>query len=303
MFVRTIPNMQNQIKNFVTLRSVHHGLSKNTRATYTYALRALARRLEERGKTWEGLDAAEVLDAMVWLSDEKAPATRATYTIIYRLFTAHLEEQGIVQPGTHEAWKSPRVKRTTVAYLSGAEVAAIIDACASPVFRTMFLLQYDCGLRISEAMALRWGDLDFGREVLTVRCGKGGKGREVPITARALEAAQAYVWRWRPGGRAMVASDHLFLNVRGEPFATHADPMKAFKRAARAAGVADRLPRGKATHILRTSRATHLLHAGMDFRHIQMFLGHSDIRTTALAYTAVDTRSLKVAYDRAVAGL
>jgi integrase/recombinase XerD len=155
--------------------------------------------------------------------------------------------------------------------LSAQEVVRLLDAL-SPLHRTVAMLCYGAGLRVSEAVSLRAGDIDSERGVLRVRDGKGGKTREVLLCPRLLEALRAW-WRMRrPKG------EHLFPGRKGRPCLTRAAVHKAMQAGCRRAGIDKRV----SPHVLRHSFATHLLEAGTDLRSVQVLLGHASIRTTAL---------------------
>ena len=149
-------------------------------------------------------------------------------------------------------------------------------------------LLYGCGLRISEALALRRGDAPLP-EVLRIR-GKGGKEREVPV----LPAARAAVARYA----ALCPHDlspgtPLFRGIRGGPLNGRLIA-KVMEQARMQLG----LPATATPHALRHSFATHLLDAGGDLRAIQELLGHASLSTTQ-AYTAVDTARLLEVYASA----
>ncbi len=146
-------------------------------------------------------------------------------------------------------------------------------------------LLYGCGLRISEALALRQGDAPLG-EVLRIR-GKGGRERlapVLPVVARAVETYRA-LCPYAPGPEAP-----LFLGVRGGPLNPR-QVQGAMAAARRQLG----LPATATPHALRHSFATHLLEAGGDLRTIQELLGHASLATTQV-YTGVDQVRLMESY-------
>ncbi len=149
-------------------------------------------------------------------------------------------------------------------------------------------LLYGCGLRISEALALRGGDHPLP-EVLRV-AGKGGKTRLVPVLPAARAAVDRYV-ALAPFdlGRA----DALFRGARGGPLNPRLI-QSAMERTRLRLG----LPATATPHALRHSFATHLLSAGGDLRAIQELLGHASLSTTQ-GYTAVDAARLMEAYENA----
>ncbi|PFG64904.1 integrase/recombinase XerC [Thioclava sp. ES.031] len=148
-------------------------------------------------------------------------------------------------------------------------------------------LLYGCGLRISEALALRAEDHPLP-EVLRIR-GKGDKERLVPVVPAAREAVAEYM-RLCPYPAEPDAP--LFYGARGKPLNPRMIS-KAMERARMSLG----LPSTATPHAMRHSFATHLLAAGGDLRAIQELLGHASLGTTQI-YTAVDAARLMEIYDK-----
>ena len=158
-------------------------------------------------------------------------------------------------------------------------------------------LLYGAGLRVSEVVALRAGDVDDKRGLVRVRRGKGAKERLVPVGAPALAALEAHLAARphsparRPGGEG---APFLFPGRRPDQPVGTCLVWRAIKEHARRAGLS-RLP---SPHWLRHSFATHLLNGGADLRAIQEMLGHANIATTQV-YTHVATDRLREAYRAA----
>jgi len=152
--------------------------------------------------------------------------------------------------------------------------------------RALFEVGYGAGLRVSELVALDTGDVSLDEGLVTVRRGKGGKGRVVPIGGPGISAVRQLL--------AVVgtAPGALFLNARGGRLSTRAAWTIVHEQAL-AVGLPDVHP-----HALRHSFATHLLSAGADIRSIQEMLGHASLGTTQ-RYTQVDLEALQVAYRAA----
>ena len=154
--------------------------------------------------------------------------------------------------------------------------------------RAVLLLLYGAGLRIAEALSLRFEDAPLG-DRLTVT-GKGGKQRVVPLLPIIREAVADYVARcpW-----PLTQSDPLFRGAKGGAL-SQGVLQKATARARRALG----LPDSATPHALRHSFATHLLGAGADLRSLQELLGHASLGSTQI-YTKVDAATLLDTYRKA----
>jgi integrase/recombinase XerD len=155
----------------------------------------------------------------------------------------------------------------------------------------MIYLMYASGLRVSELVSLKIGDVDT-KAGLVSALGKGGKRRLVPVGLAALDRIDAYV----RDVRSVVARPDettLFVSPRGGPL-TRQGFWKILKGHALAAGI--RAP--ISPHKLRHSFATHLLRHGADLRAVQAMLGHADLGTTEI-YTRVAQDHVRAAHARA----
>jgi integrase/recombinase XerD len=175
-----------------------------------------------------------------------------------------------------------RTPRKLPAILSPDEVVRFLEAVPSLKSRAALTTAYAAGLRVSEAVSLKVGDIDSDRMLLQVRHGKGAKDRTVMLSAQLLEILRTY-WRLtRP-------TDWLFPG-RGERPIDVTVLHSACRSAAKAAGLTKKV----SVHTLRHSFATHLLESGVDIRIIQVLLGHNSLSTTA-RYTQVATTTIAAA--------
>jgi site-specific recombinase XerD len=175
----------------------------------------------------------------------------------------------------------PRSKRRHPVVLSPEEVVRLLKAIRNLKHRTVAMVLYGAGLRISEALALELRDIDSHRMVITVRHGKGDSDRQVALSTVLLESLRTYWLGYRPG-RCLFPGD---------------DPEKpmvssTIQRALKAARVRAGIAKPAGPHVLRHSYATHLLEAGTDLRVIQTLLGHRSLRTTQI-YTHVATERVR----------
>ena len=171
--------------------------------------------------------------------------------------------------------------------LSRDEVRALLRALDGAPQRMTALL-YGAGLRISEALSLKRGDVPLG-ETLTV-VGKGRKERSVPMLPLLREALQNYADKIPFTG---APSSPLFLSRRGLPMS----PREAQSLMQKLRGRLG-LPEKATPHALRHSFATHILQGGADLRSVQELLGHASLSTTQI-YTAIETSQLLKTYENA----
>jgi integrase/recombinase XerD len=158
--------------------------------------------------------------------------------------------------------------------------------------RAMIELFYSTGLRVSELTALDVSDIDLADGELSVRRGKGGKGRRIPVGAAACQWVSRYLRDARPALVRKRSERVLFLSKRGRALA-RGDVASVVRTLARAAGLRIRVT----PHTIRHTFATHMLRGKASLRHIQDMLGHALLSTTQI-YTRVDISDLKDVHRR-----
>jgi integrase/recombinase XerD len=168
-----------------------------------------------------------------------------------------------------------REPRKLPVVLSADEVVRFLEAVPSLKARTALTTAYAAGLRASEAVSLKVGDIDSKRMVIRVEHGKGGKDRTVMLSAQLLGILRTY---WR-----LARPAHWLFPGRETSKPIDVQVLYAACRSARAAAGLDKRV---TVHTLRHSFATHLLESGTDIRIIQVLLGHANLSSTA-RYTRV----------------
>jgi site-specific recombinase XerD len=153
--------------------------------------------------------------------------------------------------------------------LSRDEVARLLSRTRFLKHRTLFLVAYSAGLRVSEIVKLRPRDIDSGRMVIRVEQGKGAKDRLTVLSPRLLEVLRNYFRRAQPG-------EFLFASRDGKGHLCTGGLKQAFFQAKLRA----KIDKPGGIHLLRHSYATHMLEAGADLHTLQRLLGHRSIRTT-----------------------
>ena len=175
-----------------------------------------------------------------------------------------------------------RVEETLPAVLSRDQVMQLLRAEPDLKMRTIYIVIYAAGLRISEVVKLTAADINSKREVIRVREGKGAKDRFIMLSEQLL-AILRYYWPYRGA-----AGKLLFPGEAPDQPITTRTVQRAFRDAANRAGFADKIT----PHTLRHSFATHLLEMGVDIRVIQQLLGHRNINSTA-RYAQVATNTIR----------
>jgi len=173
-----------------------------------------------------------------------------------------------------------RVKKLPLV-LSQAEVLMLLQATTNLKHHTILATIYATGLRASEAANLRVSDIDSNRQMIVVHQGKGDKDRFVLLSPKLLELLRRYWQTYRP-------TPYLFEgDIPGRPINRN-----SINFICQNATSAAKISKPVSPHTLRHSFATHLLEAGADLRTIQLLLGHSSLRTTAI-YLHISNSALR----------
>jgi len=177
-----------------------------------------------------------------------------------------------------------RVPRTLPVVLSREEVARLIAAAPNLKSQTALSVAYGTGLRASEVIALKVGDIDSQRMTLRVEQGKGRKDRYAMLPPILLDRLRAW-WRMGHAQGKILRNGWLFPGLDPVDPLTTRQLNRAIHAAADAAGIDKRV----SMHTLRHSFATHLLEQKVDIRVIQVLLGHKQLETTTIyAHVATD---------------
>ncbi len=292
-----VPSSWARIDAYLDHLRVVRRLSPRSIESYGRDLLALARFAEGRGKPPDALTTQD-LEAFVrqLMAEGYAPRSVARVVAGVRGFFRHLLVERAIAADPADDLRPPRAWRALPRYLSLEEVDRLLEApdVATPRGlrdRALIELLYATGLRVSELVGLKPGDLHLDVGYLTC-IGKGDKQRVVPVGDQARDWVARYLREGRPALLKGSASAWLFPSGRGASPLTRVGFWKLLKRYAVQAGVTTDV----SPHVLRHSFATHLLDRGADLRAIQLMLGHADLSTTQI-YTHVLEARLKQLYD------
>jgi len=267
------------------------GMSPNTVTSYGRDLGRYQAFLSEHGAGVLSAGEDDVDAYFAGLGGAGATATVARRVASLRGLYGYLVREELVKLDPTARLRTPKRAQDLPYVLSVEEVLALLKSVAptGPLGErdlAMFELLYGCGLRASELLGLRDGDVDL--EGGLVRCvGKGDKERIVPMGGAAAAALGRYLSDGRRALQRGRRRPELFLNARGGPL-TRQGLDYLLRRYLRRAGLLGRA----STHTFRHSFATHLLAGGADLRSVQEMLGHANVATTQL-YTHVTVEHLR----------
>jgi len=260
------------------------GLAPTTQRSYLHYVVEFARYFNTSP---EHLDLEAIRQYELHLLNERklSPASVNTFiSAVQFLYTITLE-----MPWGRECFPRVRVPEKLPIVLDQGEVADFFRSIPSLKYRAALMLCYGAGLRISEAVSVRLGDIDSKRRLIRVEQGKGKKDRYVLLAPRLLAVLRRYWRSTMPVTESLRATlvrpsprDWLFPSWRKGRHLTTGALSLACREASTQCGLSKRIT----AHTLRHSFATHLLEGGTDTRVIQVLLGHTRIDTTA-RYTRV----------------
>lgn len=176
-----------------------------------------------------------------------------------------------------------RFERAIVAFLTAAEVDALLAApdCTTWTGRrdqTLLIVAVQTGLRISELIGLRCGDVHLRVGAHLVCHGKGRKDRITPLTIPTVKILRAWLAECAAG-----PTDSLFPTRTRKPLSRDAIERRIALHVATAAATCPTLAKKNVTaHVLRHTAAMRLLEAGIDTTVIALWLGHEHVDTTAI---------------------
>jgi integrase/recombinase XerD len=171
----------------------------------------------------------------------------------------------------------PREEKKLPVVLSVEEIGQLFKQVENLKHKSMLVLCYSAGLRVSELIHLKIKDIDSKRMQIRIEQSKGKKDRYTLLSTKALELLRLYFVAYKP-------IDFLFEGQFGGAYSARSI-QQIVKEATQKAGINKHVT----VHTLRHSFATHLLEQGTDLRYIQSLLGHDSSKTTEI-YTHITTK-------------
>ncbi len=247
---------------------------------------------EKKTKEVTHLDLRRFIAYLRTRGDSKRTISRRLSCL--RSFYKFLLREGYIKKNPTLTIGGVKLDKPLPKFLSYNDIVLLLDREGEKDYfalRNLAIIEtiYSTGIRVSEAVNLNLGDVDFVSGVLKVY-GKGKKERILPIGDKALKAIMAYIEKRKL--RQEKAKTALFLNKAGQRI-TERSVGRIIKRDALRAGIAISI----SPHTLRHSFATHLLDRGADLRSVQELLGHASLSTTQI-YTHMTLEGLKKIYEK-----
>ena len=291
--------MESTIHTYLNYLKVEKGLALNTVYAYSRDLAKFAAFAAKRSRRLTAIRRDDIVDFLASLYRQKLDSSSvARHLVTLRNFFRFALREGVIPADPTINLESPKVRKSLPGFLRLEEMERLLE---QPDMRTplgvrdkaLLELLYSTGLRVSELVGLRVGDMEMRMGCL--RCiGKGNKERIVPVGRKALAAVEQYLTESRPVllrmRRHAPAVPNLFVNRLGGKL-SRVGVWKILAGYGRRAGLRTKLT----PHKMRHSFATHLLEGGADLRSVQLMLGHADISTTQI-YTHVVEERLKHIY-------
>jgi integrase/recombinase XerD len=277
------------LESFFTYLSVEKGLSKNTLSSYAADLKRYSLFLKERKKDIASAIRTDIIDFNEALrSDGYSLPSICRYLSSIKAVYKYLLIENILETDPSDNIHMPKKWERLPKALSISEVMDLLQSNFSEktISRDSAMLEllYSSGLRVSELVKIKLGDIHFDAGFVRIM-GKGAKERVVPVNTRALEKVKRYMEEERPKTLKKRQSPYLFVTRMGKPMSRQRF-WQTLKAIGKQAGLEI------SPHTIRHCFATHLLEGGADLRSVQKMLGHSDISTTQI-YTKVTTDRIK----------
>ncbi|WP_430597204.1 site-specific tyrosine recombinase XerD [Enterococcus sp. AZ177] len=291
--------MEEQIIDYLHNLQIERGLSLNTRKSYERDLhKYFAFLKEQKVETWQVIDRYIIMEYLQTLHNENnASATIIRMISTLRGFHQFLRQERYTDHDPMQHIDSPKKAQKLPSTLSIEEVTTLIETpdTTKPLGirnRTILEVMYATGLRVSELVDLKIGDLHLSIGLLQT-IGKGDKERIIPLGDYAIQWIEKYLEEARP---ILIKKNqnetHLFVNHHGNSLSRQGI-WKNLKQIVQEAGINKTIT----PHTLRHSFATHLLENGADLRIVQELLGHADISTTQI-YTHITKQRMADVYKQ-----
>ncbi|SOE20130.1 Site-specific recombinase XerD [Spirosomataceae bacterium TFI 002] len=251
--------------------------------TFRNYISALGRICLHFGKTPEYITQSELDYYLADLNQNRSGTSKARLKMC--VFGLRFYFNKILRIPSNLVFPSIIQRRSLPVVFSRSDCKKLFFVTKNLKHRAILTLTYSAGLRISEVCKLQLHDIDFDRMTITVRQGKGGKDRCIPLAELMKKGLLRYIDFFHP-------TSYLFFGMNSKTDQYWVKSIQnILKKAIRLSGI--QKP-GASVHTLRHSFATHLLENGTNIVKIQQLMGHSNIQTTMIYTRLVNTSFGKV---------
>ena len=291
----------------------HRNVSPNTITSYRDVFTLLLRYCHERHKLpperlcVEQLTASRILEFLAYLETERhcTSRTRNQRLAAIHAFFRYLQSEApdhLVQCQQILAIPLHRHERKAVPYLEADDLAVLLaqpDRTTVEGRRHAVLMRvlYDTGARVQEVVDLRVGDVRIATPAQIRLTGKGRKMRIVPLMSDTVTLLDDYLREHRLQDNARL-DEPLFVNRYGHRLTRSGVRYLIAKYTEQARQQRSNLPDRISPHVLRHTKAMHLLQSGSPMPAIQAILGHADIKTCTI-YASADLEMTRKALEKA----
>lgn len=286
------------INRFKRFLQVEKGLSANSIYSYTYDLKKFSEFLSRKNKDIFSADHEDVQQFLKFEKNNKKNSSRtmARSLAAIRQFYNYMSDKMDNLDNPTVRIESPHVEKTLPDFLTVSEMNRLFKSISeNDIYelrdKTIFELLYSCGLRISEAIELKSGSIDFDDSLIRVM-GKGSRERIIPLGDEARRLLIKYINNSRSEILGSRESDYLFISKKGSML-----NRKSVWRLLKNYVCRTKISKNITPHTLRHSFATHMIENGADLRSVQELLGHMDISTTQV-YTHMASKKLQDIHKR-----
>jgi integrase/recombinase XerD len=286
-------------------------VSKNTICSYRDAFKLLIKYYQEikgiavERITLNDLSSEWLIDFLKWLETDRKSSisTRNQRLAAIHSFFRYLQAEepaGIFHFQKIMNIPVKKAKKTAVEHLTPEAIQLLLEQPDKHTQKgrrdlTLISVLYDCGARVQELIDIKVYDVVLATPPVITLTGKGNKIRKVPVMKNTASLLHNYLVEneldksWKNDYPLFTNSQHHKLTKEGVAYIVS-------KYAATARRTSTLMPSKVKVHMLRHSKAMHLLQAGVNLIYIRDFLGHVDLKTTEI-YARADTETKRKAIE------
>lgn len=290
--------MEHTFPAFVSYMEEEKHSSKSTVSSYRRDVKRLIAFLNSRGiQKVQDVTAASLNAYMVYLERMGfSTATISRNVASVKAFFHFALGHCFLETDPTEKIRAPHIDRKEPGVLSVEEAKRLLEQPPADTVkgirdRAMLELMYAAGLRVTELVTVKNGDLNL--DVGYVICREGGKERMIPLGHSSCEVLKRYYAESRGQLLKNRENEYVFVNCSGAPMSRQGF-WKLIKQYAEKAGITEDIT----PYTLRHSFAAHMVQNGADLRAVQEMLGHADIQTTQM-YVNLNLDRMRQVYQKA----